>query len=156
MDKWLDGRAVAELAPGLCPAVHKRWCQSRTVGDALQNDVWISDIIVSLSVSTSQDFIRLCERVQQVSLAPDVPDKLIWCWTADQQYSASSAYKAFFLGQCAIPGAKELSKVRAPPSCKFFFRFALLGRCWTSERLQRHCLPACSAPRLMKPFNICC
>jgi hypothetical protein len=31
--------------------------------------------------------------------------------------------------------------VWAPPSSKFFFWLVLLGRYWTSERLQRHCLP---------------
>jgi hypothetical protein len=56
-------------------------------------------------------------------------DKFMWRWTADQQYSASSTYKAFFQGQrAAILGAKELSKARAPPSCKFFFWLALLSR----------------------------
>lgn len=54
------------------------------------------------------------------------------------KYSASSAYRAFFTGQCGIPRAKELSKTRATPRCKFFFWLVLLGRCWTSERLQRH------------------
>jgi hypothetical protein len=51
-------------------------------------------------------------------------------------------YQTFFKGQCSIPGAKELLKGKAPPlSCKFFVWLALLGRCWTSDRLQCHCLP---------------
>jgi hypothetical protein len=55
----------------------------------------------------------------------------------------ASAYRAFFHGQCGIPGAKELCKARAPPSCKFFFWLAILGRCWTSHKLQRHNLQNC-------------
>jgi hypothetical protein len=121
VDKWLDGQSVADVAPELIPVIHKRRRQSRTVRDTLQSDAWISHISGSLSVSALQDFIWLWERLQHVSLVADTPDKFIWRWTADQQYSASSAYRAFFLGQCAIWGAKELSKVRALPSCKFFF-----------------------------------
>jgi hypothetical protein len=40
--------------------------------------------------------------------------------------------------RCSIPGAKELCKTVVPPRCKFFIWLALLGRCWTSDRLQRH------------------
>jgi hypothetical protein len=45
----------------------------------------------------------------------------------NQRYTVSSMYHAFLHGQCGIPGAKELTKVRAPPSYKFFVWLALLG-----------------------------
>jgi hypothetical protein len=70
-----------------------------------------------------------------------VLDKFLWKWTSSSCYSASLAYRAFFVGQTSILGAKELHKVRAPQVCKFFLWLALLGRWWTSERLQRHSLP---------------
>jgi hypothetical protein len=47
-------------------------------------------------------------------------------------------YRAFFFGQCAVLGTKELSKTAAAPRCKFFLWLTLLDRCWTSEWLQRH------------------
>jgi hypothetical protein len=76
--------------------------------------------------------------MQNFPLVHDREDKFIWKWSGNQQYSSSSAYKAFFLGQGSIPGAKELCKMAAPPRCKFFIWLALLGRCWTSDRLHRH------------------
>jgi hypothetical protein len=72
----------------------------------------------------------------QLDLGRD--NKFVWKWTSNKQNSASSAYTTFFLGQSSIPGAKELYKIAAPPRCKFFIWLALLDRCWTSERLQRH------------------
>jgi hypothetical protein len=44
----------------------------------------------------------------------------------------------FFYDQCSILGAKEISKAVAPPHCKFFIWLAIMDRCWTSARLQRH------------------
>jgi hypothetical protein len=64
------------------------------------------------------------------------PDKFVWTWSANQQYSTS--YIAFFLVQSSVPASKELQRTRTPPSCKFFVWLALLERCWTSERLQCH------------------
>jgi hypothetical protein len=74
-------------------------------------------------------------------ILPSTPDKFIWRWSANQQYLASSAYHAFFHGQCGIPGAKELAKTRVVPTSKFFTWLALLDRCWTLDRLHCHHLP---------------
>lgn len=65
-------------------------------------------------------------------------DKFIWRWAPNQQYSASSTYRAFFTGQCGIPGAKELSKCRAPPCCKFSVDAGgpLFGPLWQAPEAQ--------------------
>jgi hypothetical protein len=84
--------------------------------------------------------------LQSIQLCDAAQDKFIWMWTPDQQYSASSAYRAFFHCQSGaffhcqsgIPGARQLSKTKAIPRCKFFLRLALMGRCWALERLHRH------------------
>jgi hypothetical protein len=65
-------------------------------------------------------------------------DRFIWRWTTDGTYSASSAYRAFFVGMATLRGAKELWKVRAPPKCKFFFWLLLHDRLWTAARRKRH------------------
>jgi hypothetical protein len=44
--------------------------------------------------------------IQSVQLNAQTEEKFIWKWTANQRYSASSAYCAFFLGQCGVPGAR--------------------------------------------------
>ena len=52
--------------------------------------------------------------------------------------ASPQAYRAFFIGQHEIPGAKILHKSRAPGKCKFFLWLALHDRCWTAERRKRH------------------
>ena len=53
-------------------------------------------------------------------------------------FSTASAYRAFFIGQSSITGAKVLWKTRAPGKCKFFDWLALHDRCWTADRRKRH------------------
>jgi hypothetical protein len=110
-------------------AVAKRTWSSRTVDEALQQGRWIPDIQGSLSVQALAQYVEVWVRTQEIVLSHDREDKFIWKWTSNQQYSASSAYRAFFYGKCSIPGAKELSKLMAPPRCKFFIWLALLDRC---------------------------
>jgi hypothetical protein len=62
-----------------------------------------------------RQYVDLWIRLQSVHLDEQSNDKFIWKWTVNQQYSASSAYRAFFLGQCSIPGAKELTRVQILP-----------------------------------------
>jgi hypothetical protein len=72
-------------------------------------------------------------------------DTLRWHWSADGAYSSRSAYAALLLGQSAVLGAMELWKMRAPNNYRLFMWLALLGRCWTAERRQRHGLQATSS-----------
>lgn len=65
-------------------------------------------------------------------------DRFVWRWTADDRYSVSSAYRAFFNGSASLPGAKELWKTKAPPRVKFFLWLALHGRLWMAHRRKRH------------------
>jgi hypothetical protein len=78
------------------------------------------------------------EENARCSLNPEIADRFIWKLSPNQQYSAACAYRAFFHGQCAISGAKELSKMIVPARCKFFIWLALLDRCWTSDHRQHH------------------
>jgi hypothetical protein len=54
------------------------------------------------------------------------------------QFAVQSAYQVMFLGQSSVLGAKELWEIKALDKCLFFGLQVLLGRCWTSERLQCH------------------
>lgn len=76
--------------------------------------------------------------VDNIQLQPLVPDRFIWKWTANGEYSASSAYHAFFVGMTSLVGATDVWKVSVPPKVKFFFWLALHGRLWTAERQRRH------------------
>jgi hypothetical protein len=88
-----------------------------------------------------RQYLVLWERLQDTTLVDSSPDKFMWKWTSSSCYSASSVYRAFFVGKTSILDTKELSKVSVPQVGKFFVWLVLLGRCWTLERLQRHSLP---------------
>ena len=63
-------------------------------------------------------------------LIPETPNRFIWKWTSDHNFSTVSAYRAFFIGQTEIQGAKLLMKACAPNKCKFFMWLVLHDRCW--------------------------
>ena len=77
----------------------------------------------SLSTVISKNLVNLqvTVRQRQQPLNLNTADIFRWKWTADGQFTTASAYRAFFLEQQAIPGAKELTKTRAPGQCNFFF-----------------------------------
>jgi hypothetical protein len=79
----------------------------------------------------------LWSKLEDVKLT-ETDDTIRWKWTADGRLSIASAYRAFVIGQQAIPGAKILHKTIAPAKCKFFFWLALHNRCWTAARRKKH------------------
>ena len=83
------------------------------------------------------DYLRIWGIVQEVHLDEGVQDRLVWRWTSDGNYSATSAYRALFAGSSRPLGAKELWKVNALGKVKHFL-VALHKRCWTAVRRHRH------------------
>ena len=60
-----------------------------------------------------------------------------WKWTSDQCFSTTSAYRALFMGQTELLGAKILEKkhIYGPGKCKFFICLLKLhDRCWMARR----------------------
>ena len=55
-----------------------------------------------------------------------MPDRFVWKWTADGSYTASSAYRSFFLGMTSMAGAKQVWRATVPPKVKLFY--CLLAR----------------------------
>jgi hypothetical protein len=124
-----------------------RWAPGRkrtTVAEALLNDNWVRHISGPLTMQLLVEFGRLCDYVDEVALS-DQPDTFAWRLTADQNYSAASAYGAMFFGSSPILGAKQLWKTAAPPRVRFFFLLNLHGRCWTGDRRFRHGLQQSNA-----------
>lgn len=66
------------------------------------------------------EFSHLCDILNEVHLSAE-PDTFNWSLTADQNYSAASAYGAMFLGSSRPVGAKQIWKTSAPLRVKFFF-----------------------------------
>jgi len=139
-DKWLNGQSITELAPALINSVRARARKVRTVADGLLNNSWAMDITGALTVQVIMDYLFIWDTIRQWQQQrnTNTPDVFRWKWTADGNFSTASAYRAFFLGQETIPGAKQLTKTRAPGRCKFFLWLAIHDRCWTNERRKRH------------------
>ncbi|XP_066320259.1 uncharacterized protein [Miscanthus floridulus] len=75
--------------------------------------------------------------VESIVLTPHTSDRFIWRWMATGNYTASSAYRAFFTRMTSLVGAKQVWRAATPPKVKFFW-LALHGRLCTPERRQRH------------------
>jgi hypothetical protein len=82
-------------------------------------------------------YLRLWDFLQNFHLS-DEPDRFIWKWLSNGEFSSSSAYRALFLGRTPLAGADCIWKVQAPGRCRFFGWLVLHDRCWTSNRLRRH------------------
>jgi hypothetical protein len=63
---------------------------SRNKRRSLKEVLWVRD----LSLQAMQQFVALWEFAQDVQLDASTPDKIIWKWTANGEYYASSAYRA--------------------------------------------------------------
>jgi hypothetical protein len=157
-DRWLGGSCVADLAPLVVAAVRPHVRKRLLIMEGLQDDQWILDIVGSLSVPALAQYIAFWDCVQHIHLNNE-PDRFIWKWITNQQYSASSAYRAFFHGQCGIAGAKELSKVRAPLPAKSSYGHRFL----VVRGLRRDCNattcpttePALYVPKLRNRCSTC-
>jgi hypothetical protein len=110
---------VQQLAPDVVAAVPKRITKLRRVSEGLLNDQWIRDIQGSLSIRALAHYVVPWSKLQGFQLHQDLEDKFIWKWSPNQQYSASSTYRAFFYGQCALPG-KVTKQDRHPSSLQVF------------------------------------
>lgn len=137
-DRWLQGRSIQEWAPCLFNAVRPRIRAVRTVAQGCNQRSWVLDITGALTVQVILDYLLIWDLVDATTILPGVPDKILWKWTADSMFTTASAYRAFFIGQSAVEGAKVLWKTRAPGNCKFLGWLAIHDRCWTAERRKRH------------------
>ena len=136
-DRWLDGQSLMDIAPCLCNAVGPRIRSKRTVAQALQGGQWIRDITGALTVQVLLEYLQIWDRLGAIQLGQQ-PDKICWRWSSDRIFSTASAYRAFFIGQHPIAGAKLIYKTRAPAKCNFFAWLALHDRCWMAHRRKRH------------------
>ena len=87
------------------------------------------------------DYLKLWDAVSQCQLS-DEEDSLIWRWTPDGQYSATSAYRALLTASLPVRGCSRIWKIWAPLRVKIFLWLAIRGRHWTADRRRRHGLQA--------------
>jgi hypothetical protein len=78
------------LAPVVFAPVNARK-RKATVAEAMHQDAWMRHIIGPLSMQVLIEFDRLCDILEGVQLTAQL-DTFAWRLTADQNYSAASAY----------------------------------------------------------------
>ncbi|XBI06310.1 hypothetical protein VPH35_134341 [Triticum aestivum] len=77
-------------------------------------------------------------------------DDIIWKHANDGIYTASTAYKAQFLGLTLSPMDRMVWKAWAPPKVNFFAWLALQDRIWTADLLEKSGWPNCGPCPLCK------
>ena len=137
VDSWIHGSCIRSLAPTVFDVVLVRR-HGVSVADALHNSRWVRHVTGPRSVRLIAEFVNLSNIIDRTILTPGTPDTFSWRLSADQAYSASSAYGAMFIG-CSRPvGARQLWKTSAPPRVRLFFWLVMHGKCWTAHRRWRH------------------
>jgi hypothetical protein len=91
MDRWLDGKGVADLVPNLVATVPQRWRNSSTVACALPNNAWIRGMTSALTISVLLQYLGLCLWLPKWALHPDVLDRFVWKWCPSGSYPTRQA-----------------------------------------------------------------
>lgn len=72
----------------------------------------------------------------------DRPDRTVWRWTLDGEYSAKSTYARLHTGSIPFRGHSLIWKTWASLQVKIFLWLAFRKRHWTNDRRARHGLHA--------------
>jgi hypothetical protein len=127
-DPWINGLSVAAIAPAVLQLVRPGIVKSRSVGDGLRLNAWALDIVGTLSVQAVLQYLRLWQAVAAVPIQ-DGEDSFRWKWTEDGGFTSRSAYRVFFHGTTALPGAVQVWNSFAPFKFRFHAWLSLRGRC---------------------------
>ena len=87
-------------------------------------------------------------KLENVHLAPDEPDSIVWKLSNNGCYSAKSAYMAQFISLTSSVMPTLVWKPWAPPKCKLFAWLVLQNRIWTADRLERRGWDNCGRCKL--------
>ncbi|PNT70126.1 hypothetical protein BRADI_2g06275v3 [Brachypodium distachyon] len=115
LDPWLDGECPKDLAPALVLGN----VASFSVAAGCLGNSWTASINPNLSEEGIRQFLLLWDRIANVELGSGV-DSFRWNWITTGQFSAKSAYLAFFEGRVEFAGLDLVWSSKAPSRCKFF------------------------------------
>jgi hypothetical protein len=102
--RWIQGKAVKDIAPTLLEFVSRRDIVETTVAAGLDNRSWVRQITGgSITVPAVVEYLRLWDLLTTITLGTG-DDKLIWRWTADGLYSFKSASRALLAGSSPVYG----------------------------------------------------
>ena len=133
-DRWLQGQCPKVIAPSLYEIAIRK---NRSVRDSMHNEGWLKDLAHGLTDGMVDELTRLASLLDSVQLTGNAPDQIVWRFTADQTYTARSAYRIQFLGSVPPEATNLLWAGWAPGNCRFFLWTATLGRIPTADLLQR-------------------
>lgn len=83
------------------------------------------------------EYLILWDSVDNVHLS-EQPNKTVWRWTPDGNYTTKSAYKMLHAASIPLLGCKLIWKTWAPLRVKIFLWLAFKHRHWTGNRRARH------------------
>ncbi|KAJ1276277.1 hypothetical protein BS78_05G202800 [Paspalum vaginatum] len=96
-DHWIDGMAIEVLAPSLFAAVPNHF-KSCSVHYGLCENNWVADIRGVLDVQGVAKHVDIWERIQSISLRPEVEDEFLCRWTPDFNYSSAETMNHLLIG----------------------------------------------------------
>ncbi|KAJ1254358.1 hypothetical protein BS78_K077700 [Paspalum vaginatum] len=141
-DKWLDGEAISMIAPDLFAVIPRRTSSSLTVAEGLLGRSWIRGIAGGLSVTILVQYLSLWERLEHEHLREEENDTVVWKWSENGVYTASSAYSALQLGSQRFPGHELIWSSWLPLRVRIFLWLAHRHRLWTADRRRKRGLDA--------------
>jgi hypothetical protein len=137
-DRWINGRTVLEIAPTLFQAVSTRMKNSRTVEQALVDDLWVADVVDEQSMMGAMEGARLWMEVRRVIRDTSMPDEFTWPACESGQYTARDTYIRLTQGGEQFQLHEAIWKSPATPKSKLFIWLAAQHQIWTSDRRARH------------------
>jgi hypothetical protein len=133
---WIGGRRPKDLMP-LVYAISKN--RGKSLRQGKEEDAWVQDLKLdsqsSITVDLVEQLVALWEAVRNVHLDVGEPDQIIWKFTNNGHYTASSAYHVQCCGTPSTNFNSLIWKAWAPGKCKFHAWLIIQNRVWTSDRL---------------------
>ena len=141
LDKWINGKTVEDLAPGIYAIINPETKAKRTVAQALTQGACMEDIKKPITINLFMQILTIWEECNLVQLIPHEEDKWTWSWEAKGCFSTKSVYEAHYTTKIACALAPAIWGSWAPLRCKVATWLFLRGRVWTADRLARRGLP---------------
>lgn len=115
---WIQGQAPRNIAPTLFKKAKRK---NITVVKALTNNNWMRLCSPYMGEGEFREFVSLWQAIGNMQELNGLEDTISWRWTADGQYSASSAYKIQFASNYSKMNLCPIWKAKVEPKCRFLF-----------------------------------
>jgi hypothetical protein len=140
---WIHGQAPKSIAPSLFRKTKRK---NITVEKALTNNNWIRLCFPCSGEVELREFVSLWQAIGNMQELNGLEDTITWKWSADGQYSASSAYNIQFSSNYSTMNLCPIWKAMVEPRCRFFAWTLLHKRILTADNLLKRgwpCNPLC-------------